>query len=498
MTQRPSSPSAPLFDSHAARAIDRAAQALPGVSEYALMQRAGAAAFRQLQHAWPRARRIGIACGPGNNGGDGCVLARLARAAGCEAHVIRLPDGQARSDAARQASADWAGTGGTTTTFEGDLPEVDVWVDALFGIGLARAPEGAALALIDAIDRAGLDVLALDVPSGVDADTGHVPGLAIHASRTLTFIVDKCGLHTGAARDHVGELLLDDLGVPGSAIAAQAPAARLLGPDALAGWLPQRAPDAHKGDFGHVLCVGGDHGTAGAVALAAEAALRCGAGLVSVATRAGHVAMLLARRPELMAHAVESAAEIATTSARAGLLAVGPGLGIGAWGRAMFAGALASGKPLVLDADALNLLAAAPRPLPGAVLTPHPGEAGRLLGSATAQVQSDRFAAAARLAERYACAVVLKGAGSVIAAPGMTPCVIDAGNPGMATGGMGDVLTGVVAALRAQGLPPFDAAACGALLHAVAGDAAAAQGGQRGLLASDLFPHLRRLANPCA
>ncbi|MBS0192856.1 MAG: NAD(P)H-hydrate dehydratase [Proteobacteria bacterium] len=497
MTHLSSTLSSPLYDNAAARAIDRAAQVALGISEYELMQRAGRAAFRHVQLAWPQARRIGIACGSGNNGGDGYVLARLARAAGCDVRVVCLPGGAARSDAARQASADWGAAGGETMVFDGALPAVDLWVDSLFGIGLARAPEGAALALIDAINGAGVDVLALDVPSGVDADRGHVPGAAIHAVRTLTFIVDKRGLHTGAALDHVGELLLDGLGVPDSVISRHSPTARLLNPDALVGWLPRRELDTNKGDFGHVLCVGGDHGMAGAVALAAEAALRCGAGLVSVATRADHVGALLARRPELMARAVEDAADFAAASARPGVLAVGPGLDDGDWGRALLALALTSGKPLVLDADALNRIAAAPRALPDAVLTPHPGEAGRLLGIATAQVQADRFTAAERLAERYACAVVLKGAGSIIAASGVTPCVIDAGNPGMATGGMGDVLTGVIAALRAQGLSAFDAAACGTLLHAAAGDAAAGEG-MRGLLASDLFSHLRRLANPCA
>lgn len=486
----------PLYDVATARAIDRAAQVALHLSEYGLMQRAGAAAWRVLARHWPQARRIGIVCGPGNNGGDGYVLARLARAGGCEVFVLRLPDGEPRGETAQAAAQAWREAGGEVQVFDGTLPAADLWVDALFGIGLARPPVGSARTLIEAVNAAGADVFALDVPSGVDADSGHVPGVAIRAARTLTFLVDKRGLHAGAALDRVGALEVDDLGVPESVVAAHPPAARRVRADALAHWLPPRDADSHKGDFGHVLCVGGEHGTAGAIALAAEAALRAGAGLVSVATRAAHVAMLLARRPELMVRGVEESAEFATACARANVLAVGPGLGTGEWGRALLEAALASGKPLVLDADALNLLASSPCAAPDAVLTPHPGEAGRLLGISTTEVQSDRFAAVTRLSAKFDAVVVLKGAGTLVAAPGELPVVIAAGNPGMASGGMGDVLTGVIAALRAQGLGAFAAAVCGALLHAAAGDAAAAAGGPRGLLASDLFPHLRRLANP--
>jgi NAD(P)H-hydrate epimerase len=270
-----------------------------------------------------------------------------------------------------------------------------------------------------------------------------------------------------------------------------------IGPDALPAWLPPRPRDSHKGANGHVLCIGGDHGSGGAIVLCAQAALRAGAGLASVATRAAHVPPLLARQPEAMAHVVESADALAPLFARASMIAIGPGLGQGGWGRAMLAAALAASKPLVLDADALNLLAAAPRALPaGTILTPHPGEAARLLDSDIASVQGDRNAAALALVQRYGAVVVLKGAGTIVAAPGRIPRVVAAGNPGMATGGMGDLLTGVIAALRAQGLDAFDAASCGALLHAHAGDLAAREDGMRGLLPSDLLPWLHRCANP--
>jgi NAD(P)H-hydrate epimerase len=269
----------------------------------------------------------------------------------------------------------------------------------------------------------------------------------------------------------------------------------LLTADALTHWLQPRRRNTHKGESGRGLCIGGGHGHGGAILLCAEAALRSGAGLLSVATREVHVPAMLVRRPEAMPRAVESGDELQPLIASADAIAIGPGLGQGEWGRAMFKLALASQKPLVLDADALNLLAAEPQSVSGAILTPHPGEAARLLGTDTASVQRDRFAAAQAIAERYDAIVVLKGAGTLIAAPGEIPRVIDAGNPGMAVGGMGDVLTGVILALRASGMPAFDAASAGALLHSLAGDAAAAEG-ERGLLPSDLFPHLRALANP--
>ena len=260
--------------------------------------------------------------------------------------------------------------------------------------------------------------------------------------------------------------------------------------------LQPRARDSHKGDHGHVLCIGGDHGSGGAILLCAQAALRSGAGLASIATRASHVPASLARQPEIMAHALESANDLSPLLARVDVVAIGPGLGIGEWGRALLDAALASGKPLLLDADALNLLAESARPLSaGTILTPHPGEAGRLLGSDAAAVQADRPAALRALIERYGCVVVLKGAGTLVGAPGRDTTFVTAGNPGMAVGGMGDLLSGVIASLHAQGLDAFEAASNGAQLHAAAGDAAAADG-MRGMLPTDLLPHLRLCANP--
>lgn len=466
-----------------------------------LMARAGLAAWRLLLERWPQAQRIGVACGPGNNGGDGYVLAELARASGRHVFVVRLDD-TVKPGAAQRAAEAYVQAGGEVATYrhDGALPSADVWVDALFGIGLHRALDGAAADLVHALNH-DAPILALDVPSGVDADTGDDHGLSVRATVTLAFIAGKPGLFTGRGRAASGEVMVDPLGLADHVFDDLEPAALLARTPALAHGFAPRARDAHKGHFGTVLCIGGDHGYGGAIALCAEAVHRVGAGLVSAATRAEHVPVLLGRRPETMARAVDTTDALWPLLDRCTVIAVGPGLGHEAWGRMLLDAALAAGRPTVVDADALNLLAATPERLAGhplAVFTPHPGEAARLLGRTVSELEADRVGAARLLAERTGGAVVWKGAGTVVAAPGALPVIIDAGNPGMAAGGMGDVLTGTIAGLIAQGMPSREAAVCGALLHAAAGDAAAREGGERGLLPSDLFPHLRRLANPGA
>ncbi|MET0809274.1 MAG: NAD(P)H-hydrate dehydratase [Pseudoxanthomonas sp.] len=486
---------AALYDFAALRAIEAQAESVSGDARQ-LMRRAGQAAWREVLQYWPAAQRLLVVCGPGNNGGDGYELARHAHQSGRDVRVVRLPSHAPRTQPASAACADYEAAGGRIDVFAGSLEATDLVVDGLFGIGLSRAPDAAAMSVIDSINEQPAPVFALDVPSGIDADRGSAPGAAVVATRTLEFLGSKAGLHTGPALDHVGARALATLDVLPSAHLDRA-CAEVLQADALANWLHSRARDSHKGCHGRVLCVGGDHGSGGAILLCAQAAARSGAGWTQVATRAVHISALLARLPEAMGDAVDDGAALSLRLGRADVIAIGPGLGQGEWGHDLLATAMAAGKPLVLDADALNLLAARPRTLPaGTILTPHPGEAARLLGISTAEVQGDRFRAARALSGRHGCVVVLKGAGTIVAGPARIPRVIDAGNPGMAVAGMGDVLTGVIAALSAQGLAAFDAASCGALLHAAAGDAAARDGGERGLLPTDLMPWLRRLANP--
>lgn len=489
MTSRPHSHD--LYTVDQVRALDRRAIEVLGIPGIELMQRAAAASFACLRRRWPSARRIGVYCGPGNNGGDGFLLAAMALDAGWQVDLYVLSN-EARGDAAG-ARQRFEQAGGKLRLWRGSMviSDVDVHVDALYGTGLTRPPEEQVAHLIAQLNANGRPVLALDVPSGLNANTGQCPGMAIEADATITFIAAKRGLYTGRASGQVGDVELDLLDLPETLWKGTLPDATLLEVQTL----PPRSRHAHKGDNGHVLAIGGDSGTAGAIRLCGEAALRAGAGLVSVATRESNLVALNSARPELMAHAVDGPQALESLLDRAHVLAVGPGLGQAAWGHALWLTALEVGKPLVLDADGLNLLAREPRHFSQAtVLTPHPGEAARLLECTIPDIEADRFAAARALAIRYRAIVVLKGAGSLVADPDGRLAVCPWGNPGMATGGMGDLLTGVIAALLGQGCTPWQAACLGVGLHARAGDAAAASG-ERGLMASDLLLPLRRLLN---
>jgi NAD(P)H-hydrate epimerase len=322
-------------------------------------------------------------------------------------------------------------------------------------------------------------------------------GSAIRASATISFIGLKLGLFTADGPDYAGEVVFDGLGVPAAVYASSVLAARRLDWGKQQRLLEPRRRGAHKGHFGHVLVVGGNHGMGGAARLAAEAALRVGAGLVSLATRAEHIGAVLAARPEVMVHAVDDVPALAPLLSRAGVIAIGPGLGRDAWAGAMWEAVCKAGRPLVVDADALHLVAAAGLRRDDWVLTPHPGEAAQMLGLCSAEIQAQRLESARNLQRRFGGSVVLKGAGSIIASEGAAPpALCSGGNPGMASGGMGDVLTGIIAGLLAQHLEPRDAAESGVCLHAAAGDAAAGDGGERGLLAGDLIACLRGLVNP--
>ncbi len=491
---------AALYRAVQVRELDRRAIAEQGIPSFELMQRAAGAALAELHRMWPQARRIQAVCGLGNNGGDGLLLAALARTAGLDAEVNLIGRvEELRGDAARALSA-YRDSGGLPHVYDGGrLPPADVVVDALLGTGLDRPVEGSYHAAIEAMNAArtqGAAVLAVDIPSGLAADTGAVLGTAVMADLTVSFIGLKLGLFTGEGPAHAGTVVFNDLGVTHAVYRDLVPAAQRLTDGLRAAWLTPRRRTAHKRAHGHLLCVGGDYGMAGAVRMAGEAALRVGSGLVSVATRPEHAAAMAQARPELMARGISTPAELSARLSEVNALVLGPGLGQGEWGLGLWTQALDAAVPVVVDADGLNLLAQHPQRRSDWVLTPHPGEAARLLGLTGAEVQHDRPAAVAALVARYGGVAVLKGAGTLIQAAGGPLYACTAGNPGMAVGGMGDILAGVIGGLLAQGLKPEEAARLGVYLHARAGDQAAGEGGERGLLPSDLFPHLRRLANP--
>ncbi len=506
-----------LYRAAQVREFDRSAIEECGIPGATLMERAGRAAFEVLRAHWPQARRIAVVCGTGNNGGDGFVVARLGKQAGLDVCVLQVGEGGALRGDARAAYQALRAAGVEVVPFSAPrLKDAELIVDALFGIGLDREVTGAWSAAIEGVNDAHKHVLALDIPSGLDADSGAVFGAAVRASITISFLALKQGLFTGAALSHCGKVVFDDLNVPreiyqravqGRAIAkgstsvaggrmpgaTVAPAAMRLTADNLPR-LKLRARDSHKGDYGRVLVIGGDYGMAGAVRLTGEAAARTGAGLVTIATRAAHAPHVSAQRPELLCYGVENTEQLQTLLHKADVIAIGPGLGLSPWAVELFNAVVRTSLPLVVDADALNLLARHPQTRVNWILTPHPGEAGRLLGCASSVIQRDRFSAVQKLHEQYGGVVILKGAGTLVAAEGAPVHVCTAGNPGMASAGMGDVLTGVIAGLAAQGMNLPDAARLGVYLHAQAADEAARQG-ERGLLASDLFAPLRKLVN---
>ncbi len=486
----PETPALPLYTAAGVRELDRLAIEAQGIPGYQLMCRAGQALSDCIAINWPTCQRVNILCGAGNNGGDGYVLARLLREAGAEVSLQFLSEPTRLSGDAAMAFADFKAGGGEAIAFEDALIDAPLQVDALLGTGLTRAVEGRWRQAIDRLNAQTAPVLAVDIPSGLSADTGVVLGTAVRARRTLTFIGRKRGLYTAQGADCTGSVEFSDLGVPAAVYERQPATACLLEQPPLGALSAPRVRSSHKGDFGHVLVVGGNVGMPGAPRLAAEATARCGAGLVSVATRGVNVYGLNTGRWELMVHAVERAHDLAPLLRRASVVVIGPGLGQSSWSRQLFERVLETTLPLVVDADALNLLARDPLARHNWILTPHPGEAARLLGTDTSAVQQDRFAALESLREQYGGTVILKGAGTLVGG-GRVPAVCAAGNPGMASGGMGDVLSGVLGALLAQGMETGAAARAGVCLHAQAADRAAAAGGERGLLASDLMPLLR-------
>ncbi len=466
------------------------------VSIDTLMQRAGTVVFRELKKHWPKAKNITVVCGKGNNGGDGYVVASLARKAKLNVQILQLVPTKNLTGAARNAANKCQKLKIKTSLFSVEkLAKSDVVVDALLGTGLAGAVQPQFRVAIEAINASKIPVIAVDLPSGVDANTGQVLGEAIHAELTISFIGNKIGLFIGEARDCIGSVICDDLDLSAKIFAQVKASAQILNLAEEITSLPPRTRIAHKGNFGHVLVIGGDYGMGGAVRMAAEAAARVGAGLVSVATRLEHVSMINVARPEVMAHGIEKAEQLDPLLQGASVIILGPGLGTSDWGKMLFYAALATKKPLVVDADALNILAANHQARNNWILTPHPGEAARLLNTTTQAIQANRLVTVQNLQQNFDGVCVLKGAGTLIATSDAMVQVCDAGNPGMASGGMGDILSGIIGGLLAQGLSLFNAANLGVLVHAIAGDLVAMEQGERGMLALDLLPVVRKVLN---
>jgi hydroxyethylthiazole kinase-like uncharacterized protein yjeF len=477
------------------RACEKQALQLYQLDENELMSQAGTEAFFFVQRLYPRIRHIAVFCGSGNNSGDGYVLARLAHEHGLSVIVYQCKALEDLPSAARTAALLALAAGVECQSADEPIDtEAELIVDALLGIGLKGPVHGVIATAINQINSSGLPVVSLDIPSGLNADTGQVENFCVKATATLTFIALKAGMYTLDGPDHCGDIHCRHLQLE-ACIAKLKPYAFLLDKADLPLPLAARKKNSHKGDYGNVLIIGGGPGMPGAVSLAAKAAMRTGAGSVTVATWPEHAHSVLPLIPEAMIWGVKTTEELKPLLAKATVCVIGPGLGESDWAKALFLAAITSQLPMVIDASALRLLAEHPQVDDNWVLTPHPGEASSLLACSGAEVQRDRYQSAAAIQQQYGGVVVLKGTGTVIQTAEKNTFICPKGNPGMASAGMGDVLSGIIAGLCAQGFSLTDAAKLGVWVHALAGDNAAQILGQAGLLASDLLDILPTILN---
>ncbi|MGK0375317.1 MAG: NAD(P)H-hydrate epimerase [Arenicella sp.] len=481
------------------KALDKAAVEIQKIDSFDLMQKAGQAAFSLLQYQWPGVEEVTVFCGAGNNAGDGYVVAALAAEAGLSVQVLTLVDPQtltAEAHLAFQLADSSAASISRYNCAESVIR--GVVVDALLGIGISGAVRLNYAEAILAINTSNLPILAIDIPSGICGDTGCVLGSAVKATFTICFIGLKQGLFTADATDHCGNIIYQGLGIPSEVFESQQASCQRL--SYVPPLLPRRLVNSHKGLFGRVVVIGGDRNFGGAGIMAAESALISGAGLVTLATQPEHVAAALARRPELMVSGIDSADQLelilnnSDVLNKAKILIVGPGVGQSVWSNEVVECSLQSGLTAIIDADGLNLLATKFKhysPRDNWLLTPHPAEAARLLGISTAQVQADRFAAATELQQQYGGVIVLKGAGTIVADTNRL-YLCSAGNPSMSTPGMGDVLSGILGGLLAQGLSLSDSARLGVWAHATAADRVAERS-TKTMLATEIYADLRAL-----
>lgn len=490
-----------LYRAAQVRELDRIAIQDFGILGLTLMKRAGKFAFDVLRHRWPHAQNITVMCGAGNNAGDGYILASLAHTAGLKVTVFQVGNIEKIHGDALLALQELRQLGINPIPFSnGCLTGAKLIVDALLGTGLTGEVRSPFKEAINAINQLGVPILAIDIPSGLCADTGQPLGLAVTASISVTFIGLKLGLVIGNGAEYSGEIFFSDLQIPDKSYSLISPAAQLLNLENLAHrWLVPRPRTAHKGNFGHVLVIGGAPGYAGAGRLAAEAAVRAGAGLVSLATHPYHAHQIAAQRPEIMAHAVDHPNDLAPLLEKATVIVLGPGLSRSKWAIQLWEAALTANLPMVLDADALNILSEQFNRLPNLgndwIFTPHLGEAARLLNCTVATIQSNRLSTLESLISRYGGIWILKGAGTVVGNAGLIHGVCPIANAALATGGTGDVLSGLLGGLIAQKIPVADAARLGVCVHAVAALKCAQQDGERGMLASDLMPFIRKIVS---
>ncbi|MCE0495257.1 NAD(P)H-hydrate dehydratase [Vibrio salinus] len=484
-----------LYTAEQVRSGEKLAAKSKELRMYYLMERAGQAVFAIGMAHFPGTEHWLVCCGAGNNGGDGYIVANLAKSVGINVTVWQVGGVSKIKGDARIAYEHWICAGGQVVLPGEFIPDdVDMVIDGLLGTGLKGDVREETGKIINLINRSGLPVIAIDIPSGLCSDTGTVLGKAVKAAHTVTFIGAKQGLVTGFARDYVGQLHFAGLGVEDIFDELHIPSAWILDKELLTMHLGKRAPSSHKGSHGKGLIVGGGAGMAGALVLASTAALKTGIGMISTVSDPNTVLPVVISKPEVMASGWDDVNNIGKRLDWCNVVAIGPGLGRDSQAEVIYEMIRESELPKVVDADGLYFLARQPSYDAQRVITPHPGEAARLLGCSVSEVEKDRYHAVQDLQNKFGGIVVLKGAGTLVC--DSEQCfVCCAGNPGMATAGMGDVLTGIITSFIAQGHSLLNATRLGVLVHSLAADEDAKEYGERGLVASDLFPHLRNLVN---
>ncbi|MXZ45232.1 MAG: NAD(P)H-hydrate dehydratase [Gammaproteobacteria bacterium] len=479
-----------VYTADECRELDRLAIEEHDIPGYTLMQRAGAFVFTTMQDRWPGIQSLLVVAGSGNNAGDGYVIATLAHQAGIDTKVLQVgATKRLRGDALLA----WEQLQQTEVAIVDDLTHADLVVDALLGTGAHGAVASDYEDAIAQINNSHSPIVAVDVPSGVDASNGGLlTENPVDAELTCMFISAKLGLFTGPGLRYRGDLVFTDLGVPPE-VYRNVSGVPLLDTTSKRPVLPPRDALAHKYQFGHVVVVGGDYGMGGAVILAAEAALRTGAGLVTVLTRNENVPAILSRTPEVMAVGVDESTDLSSYVERADVIAIGPGLGQDSWGSSLLKKVFAQQPDCcVLDADALRALKSHRWRVPvGCILTPHPGEAAFMSGVSTSEVQADRPNFAKDLSRDYGCTVILKGPGTLIASQGQLCSISQWINGSLATAGSGDVLTGIVAAAYARSGNPIRAAEAAVSLHGASGSRALREKPGQSVIASDLIDSIR-------
>lgn len=475
-----------LYQTPALYALDKMAVELDGLPEIELMQRAGTRVWQVIKARWgSHLDTITIFVGSGNNGGDGFVVALQARAVGLAVQLISHGDLECQSNTSAHFRQLWLQADGVIETWRHQTIKGQVIVDGLLGIGLSRSLDDNYMNLINAINLKATPRVAIDIPSGLNANTGIAQPVAVMADVTITFFARKTGQYLADGPDFCGDIIVDDLGISGDTLVNAGPSLKVIDENNIR--LPvKRLHNSHKGLFGHVLVIGGDKGMSGAASLAAQAALRVGAGVVSVLVHTECVNQLSAI-PELM---VKSWAEIDSCLDSATVIVVGPGLGQGTEATACLQKLTQIDIPMVVDASALTPAFLDSLSSTQIVITPHPGEAAGLISTSTGQLQSDRLKASQQLVDRFTVVSVLKGSGSLIQQSGSMPVINVRGHPGMATAGMGDVLAGLIAGLIGQDLSLLDAAKTGVFIHSLSAEHYLDGNDEIGLIATDIIRNL--------